>query len=102
MKKIKCIKKVVTGNIIEEIINLLNKESCFIYVSKGVAKRLKKEYFWQAHLTFDEFRISREEQDTYILIDNAKIKWRSVILGKENGNTIDNRNKKPKSIYFLK
>ena len=45
MKKIKCIKKVVTGNIIEEIINLLNKESCFIYVSKGVAKRLKKEYF---------------------------------------------------------
>lgn len=101
MEEIKCITRDVNGNIIEEIIKLLNKEPCFIYVSKKLVKKLKKEYFRERHFFSDEFR-NNEKEDTYIWINNRKTKWRNVILGCENGNELEHRNEDPKTIYFLK
>lgn len=104
MKEIKCIEKVITGGIIEEIVNLLKREKCFIYVSEQLMERLEKEYFQRSCFFWKKFAINEQEQwvETTITVDDARIPWRNLLQCYDNGEYIDHRGEAPDIIYFLK
>lgn len=102
MEEKRCMEKVVTGGIIEEIIGLLKKEKCFIFVSRQLVEGLERQAFLKKCFFGDEYALSKERQETSIIIEHRNIPWRMLLLCNENGKKIDHGDEEPDIIYFLK